>query len=193
MRLPRDTRTRLADILATFTALYGDSAGFLHVAAGADLHLKNGRPTHRRWDEKVYEYPSEVDRAARDIITAATTYDTYVCSCLMRGRTRAKGAAVVRTLPHADVDSQLDVERVQDVNGFAIASGTPGHAHVYVRVAEDLTVTEYDALCRGLVRYLGGDPGKISDNDFLRPAGTLNHKPVLTGGEPAPVTWLVRP
>ncbi len=185
--------TGIADILDTFGALYADTRGFLHVGAGADLYLKNGKPTHRRWNEKVYEYPAEADQAARDIAAAATAYDMYVCSCLMRGRTRAKGAAVVRRLPHADVDTQLEVDQVREVNGFAIASGTPGHAHVYVPVAEELTVTEFDALSRGLVRYFGGDPGKISDNDFLRPAGTLNHKPTLTGGEPVPVTWLVRP
>ena len=117
----------------------------------------------------------------------------YVCSCLMRGRTRAKGAAVVRRLPHADVDSQIDLERVHTVGGLAVGSGSAGHGHVYVPVTEDLTLTEYEALCRGLVRYFGADPGKISDNDFLRPAGTFNHKPTLAGGEPAPVTWLVRP
>jgi hypothetical protein len=57
--------------------------------------------------------------------------------------------------------AKLDLDRVCTVNGFAIASGTPGHGHVYVPVTEDLTVAEYVALCRGLVGYFGGDPGKI--------------------------------
>lgn len=166
------------DILATFSALYGDDTGYLHIAAGRDPYFSDkGKYKHHDRGEQVYEYPAEADRAAHTIAAHAATCDVYVCACLMRGRTRTKGAAVTHRMVHADVDTDTDLDRVRTVNGSAIASGTPGHAHVYVAVADDLSINEYQALCRGLVGFFGGDPGKICDNDVLRPAGTLNHKP----------------
>jgi hypothetical protein len=96
------------------------------VREGADPYLSDsGKYRHRRWSEKVYEYPAQADEAARDIAISAPTYDMYVCSCLMRGRIRTKGAAVARRLLHADVDIQTDVSRVHKVGGFPIASGRP--------------------------------------------------------------------
>ncbi|MBB2990261.1 hypothetical protein FHR72_001729 [Mycolicibacterium iranicum] len=182
-----------ADILDCFGALYGDTAGFLHVATGSGIYVKNGKPAHRDWSERCYEYPAQAGQAARDIAQGAPACDIYVCSSIMRGRTRTKGAAARRSLVHADIDAETKADLVRAVDGFAIASGTPGHAHVYVPVAEELTVTEFEALCRGLGDYFGGGDAKISDNDFLRPVGTFNHKPTLSGGEPSPVTWLVTP
>ena len=40
---PNDTGSH-ADIFETFAALYGDTRGFLHVGAGADLYWKNAKP-----------------------------------------------------------------------------------------------------------------------------------------------------
>ena len=120
--------------------------------------------------------------------------DVYVCTNLMWSDKRAQGAAVTHTLIHADKDTgQLDPEKVRAIDGFAVASGTPGHGHVYVQLSEPVTAAQHRVLCRALGDYLGGADAKISDNDVLRPPGTLNHKPTVTGGEPAAVEWLVRP
>lgn len=62
---------------------------------------------------------------------------------------------------------------------------------MYVPVAESITdVKEHERLCRKLRAVFDGD-AKVSDNDVLRPPGTLNHKPTLDGGEAVPVKWLV--
>ena len=55
-------------------------------------------------------------------------------------------------------------------------SGAAGHGHVYVPLDYPVTPVQHDILERGLVKRLGGDPGKISENDVLRPPGTFNHK-----------------
>ena len=114
----------------------------------------------------------------------------YVCPYLMWADKRTKGAAVEHRIIHSDYDDELDVTKVQAVHGFAVASGSPGHAHVYVPLSDVVTAPEHRMLCEGLRDYLGARDSKITDNDVLRPPGTFNHKPT---GEPAPVTWLVQP
>jgi hypothetical protein len=49
-----------------------------------------------------------------------------------------------------------------------------------------ITREQHEVLCRGLAAHLGGDH-KYSDNDVLRPPGTLNYKGRVDGGEPYPV------
>ncbi len=185
----------MSPTLEFFDALYGTTTGYLHVAIGREIYLdEKGKYKHRNRSETAYEYPKEADRVARDMLTAAPDSDVYVGTCLMRGPRRTKGAAVERTRPHADIDhGHLDPEKVRAINGWAIGSGTPGNAHVYVETDESLTVSEFEILCRGLADYLGGGDAKISDNDILRPAGTFNQKPTLAGEDPAPVDWLVKP
>jgi hypothetical protein len=89
----------------------------------------------------------------------------------------------------------MDIEKVKSIEGaFAVASGSPGHGHVYVRLSETIVGAEHDALSRALGSYLGSaDVAKHSDNDLLRPPGTLNHKSAAADGEPTPVVWLIKP
>jgi hypothetical protein len=108
---------------------------------------------------------------------------------------RRKGNAVSRLTVHADIDGELAIEKVKSIEGaFAVASGSPGHAHVYVPLSESITSAQHDALSKALGAYLGNaDVAKHSDNDLLRPPGTLNHKSAAAGGEPTPVVWLIKP
>ena len=176
-------------------ALLGDTPGYLHIAVGRDPYLNDkGKYQHRDWEQTPYDYPAQADEAVNHMLRAAPGADVYVCTSVMRGRTRAKGAAVERTRPHADVDhGRLDPEKVTAIGGWAISSGTPGHGHVYAETTEPLTITEYDILCRALGNYLGGADSKISDNDVLRPPGTYSQKATIVGGDPTPVGWLVKP
>jgi putative DNA primase/helicase len=185
-----DRRTALHDYL---TACLGDTEGYLHVAFGSDPYLDNGKYKHRRWDERAYAWPAEADRAEGEILTASEQSDVYVCPYLMRGRKRAKWAAVAHILVHADVDTDLDLEKVRGLGGFAVSSGTRGHAHVYVSLAESVTGPKHEALCRGLGKFLGAVDTKCSDNDFLRPPGTRNFKPTVSGGAATAVGMEERP
>ena len=133
-------------------------------------------------------WPDRADAAIDKIQAEARRGDVYVCPYLMRDRKRAKGNAAGRRLVHSDVDGgRLDLDAVRELGGFAIGSGSPGNGHVYVVLSHTVMPAQHELLCKGLAAQVGGDEAKISDNDLLRPPGTFNHKPTVTGGAPAPV------
>ena len=112
----------------------------------------------------------------------------------VRRKARNKGEALARPLCHADIDGGLDLDLVRAIEGaFAVSSGTPGHGHVYVALTESVTEAQHEMLCRWLGERLGHADNKVSDNDVLRPPGTLNWKPTVDGGQPLPVVWAVKP
>ena len=176
-------------------AVFGDTNGRMHIAVGQGPYLDaNGKYCHKQWTETRFTWPAEAERAMREIVWAATESDVYVCPYLMWADKRTPAAAVMRRIAHAEVDGGLlDPDKVRELNGFAIASGTPGNGHAYVALTESVPANWHKELCRGLGKYLGAVDAKIAANDVLRPPGTLNHKPTVTGGQPAPVEWLVRP
>ena len=120
--------------------------------------------------------------------------DVYVCPNILKTDKRNKDTAVTHRLLHSDADHGLDSSKVAALRGFAVGSGSPGHAHVYVQLAREVTLTQYEALQRGMRAYFGGDD-KIADNDVLRPVGSVNYKAVVFDGldEPYPVEWIVKP
>ena len=180
----------------------GDTHGYLIVAYTADPYLDSGGGLkHRQRREHAYPWPADADAVQRDILDAWKS-DVFICPYVMPTRKRAKGEAVARDKIHADIDDMIDAEKVRNVGGYAASTGTPGHAHVYVPLAEPVTSPQHEALCRGLGKYLGGADAKISDNDLLRPVGARNFKRTLPGSpdfipnfkmDPAEVEWLVPP
>jgi putative DNA primase/helicase len=173
----------------------GKTEGWLTGAIGVGGYFDaNGKYTHKEWVPRFYAWPTDAKQAERELLCEAHLSDVYVCPYVMRYAKRAKGDAVARQLVHADVDNgRLDVDKVRAVNGFAVSSGSPGNGHAYVALTESVPLHHHEVLCRGLGKFLGAADSKIVDNDVLRPPGTFNHKPAATGGEPAPVEWLVRP
>jgi putative DNA primase/helicase len=161
--------------------------GILHYAYHLPGERRNGAHA-----EQSAAWPAIRTVIVNRLIEESKDHDVYVCPYVGSSKKRTKGKSVTRVLVHADVDNDdLDVGKVRELGGFAIATGTPGHAHVYVPLAQSVSLVAHDALCRGLQKYFGAKDAKCSDNDLLRPPGTLNHKPTLDGGDPAPVTWLV--
>jgi hypothetical protein len=167
----------------------------LHIATGTDPYVTaDGKYKHKHWSEHRFKWPAEADDAVREILQAAAISDVYVSPYLTWANKRAKGAAVARRIVHADVDNgALNPETIRSLHGFAVSSGTPGNGHAYIALTESVPANWHTELCRGLGAHLGAVDAKISDNDVLRPPGTFNYKPTVTGGEPAPVEWLVRP
>jgi putative DNA primase/helicase len=174
------------DTFRYFTACFGDNIGWLITAVGENPSLEGGKYHHGKWSEHAWRWPAHADHAVHAVLEASATADVYACPYLMRSRARTKGNAGAHILVHADVDGQLDLAVVEDLGGFAVSSGTPGHAHVYIPLTYAVTAAQHELLCRGLAGRLGGD-AKISDNDLLRPPGTLNHKPTVAGGSPTSV------
>ncbi len=175
---------------------YEGASGFLHFAIGHDPYLsEKGKYKHRKWEPRNFRWPDVDGDAERVMLSAATHSDVYVCPYLMGGTSRAKHCSVSRPHVHCDVDGgALDLDKVRAMNGWAIGSGTPGNGHVYVLLSRSVSFEHHEQLCRALGEHLGTeDSSKISDNDTLRPPGTLSFKPTVYGEPPAPVTWLVRP
>ena len=177
--------------LQYFQACFANTEGWLIVAVGYEPYLGDrGKYRHRRHNEYPLRWPAQADAAVAAIAKQAPTADVYACPYLMRDRRRTLGNSVSRVLVHADVDGALNLDAVAALGAFAIGSGTPGHAHAYVPLAYPITRAQHEVLCRTFARHLGGDT-KYSDNDLLRPPGTLNHKPTLAGNAPAAVEWLL--
>jgi predicted hotdog family 3-hydroxylacyl-ACP dehydratase len=180
-------------------AVYGATVGQAHLEIGRHPYIDgNGKYKHDKWEAgHVFAWPAAGDDLVNAIADAAGSglpVDVYVCPYLMHGRKRAAGAAVPRPIIKADVDSgELTAEQVRGLRAWAVSSGTPGNGHVYINLAEPVTASEHEALCRGLGRLLGAKDSKISDNDVLRPPGTFNYKAAVAGGEPSPVGFLVEP
>jgi hypothetical protein len=192
----KDNADLTADILEFLRACYGDLTGQAHAATGRRPYLSEaGKYRHKDWRENHCGWPGDAELLARALAEAAAEADAYVCPYLMWADKRTPGGVVARILVHADVDSgHADPEEVRDLGGFALASGTPGNAHVFVPLTEPIPAYQHKALERALVAHLGADD-KISANDVPRLPGTLNFKPTLLtpASDPAPVTWLVRP
>ncbi|GAB3487796.1 phage/plasmid primase, P4 family [Flexivirga lutea] len=176
-------------------AIFTDETGTAFIALGGEPHAVGGRYKHRSWKERKFGWPRRSARLASAVLAASLAGDdVYICPYLMQGGQRAKGASVARRRVHADIDGPVDLNLVDGLDGWAIASGSADHGHVYVDLEQSVTASDHEALCRGLGTYLGHADAKVCDNDFLRPPGTLNHKPVAFGtGDAAQVAWLARP
>jgi hypothetical protein len=82
-----------------------------------------------KWNEAKYRWPAKADALAQAIHDARDDYDVYLCPYLMRGRRRTPGDVVSLTKVHADIDGDCPLDKVADLGGWAISTGSPGHAH----------------------------------------------------------------
>ena len=192
-----DTLTPEADLRTYFGAVYGTSVGRAHMSVGTGPRLnRNGKYDFTVFKSSDFAWPEEADGLLSAILqgNAAGETDIYVCPNLMKGPSRTKGAAAARWTVHADVDDDVDLDLVRQVSGWAVASGSEGHAQVYVSLTESIPAHWHETLCIGLKEFMGATDPKISDNDVLRPPGSVNHKgPVFRTGPAAVATFLVRP
>ena len=176
--------------------VYGQDKGFIHWAKGIDgFYDSNGKYKQKLWLPQHHHWPDQRKSVLAEMIAAADDCDVYVCPYLMVAKNRTKGEAVARRLVHADIDNgMLDADKVRQLGGFAVASGSRGNGHAYISLTDPVTAREHDALCRALGAHLGAVDSKVSDNDVLRPPGTFNHKSAAAGhGAPTPVEWVVEP
>lgn len=170
-------------------ATLGTTPGWLTAFIGTGGHYNgNGKYTFTQTYPRAYEWPAEAERAERELTQESFLNDVYVAPYVMRSGVRRQGESVARPIVHCDVDDNFDWAKAVTLGAFAVGSGQEGHAHVYVPLTESVPLSWHRVLEEGLRAYLDGD-NKISDNDLLRPVGTLNHK----GENPLSVSWLIRP
>ena len=177
--------------------VFGDVVGVAHFAIGRDPH-QTGKGTYgfSNFEQISVEWPASAKGglARLDAATAGSKCDLFFCPNLLETNKRAKNTAVVHRLLHADADNGVPAEKLAPLCAFTVASGRPGHLHVYVRLDRDVTRDEYRRLQRGMRAYFDGD-NKIADNDLLRPVGSVNHKAIVLGGldRPYEVVWGIKP
>ena len=130
-------------------AVFGDAEGYAHFAIGRGAHADGGRYRHKSWQPLVFRWPQQADEAMRTTNAALSEpglNDVYVCPNVLKTDRRNKGTAVTHRLLHSDADMRLDSSKVAALKGFAVGSGSPGHAHIYVPLARAVTLAEYQVL-----------------------------------------------
>jgi len=121
-----DTTQLETDLRDYLAAVYGPSTGYAHMSAGLGPRVNaNGKYDFASFGSWSYAWPEDADVLVRTILqeTARGQHDVYICPNLMVGDRRAKGEAVARWTVHTEVDSELDLDRVKELGGFAVASG----------------------------------------------------------------------
>ncbi len=168
---------------ATFlNATLGDAEGFAALAFGHEGYFnERGRYSHKEWTETSYAWPSEGERLLDDVareLLSGQRVDVYVCPYVRATGQRKKGEAVSRRLIHADRDGTepLGEDLLTELGVSAVDSGSPGHEHVYLSLADDLDPAPHELLCRALAAKVGQADPKFSDNDVLRLPGAWNFK-----------------
>jgi hypothetical protein len=117
---------------------------------------------------------------ARRITRLARQTDVYVGVALREGRSHGGKSAISGShLLYIECDDPHAGERL---HGFAyspsmtVASGSPGHLHIYFFLRERASSAQVESANRRLALALQGDPGCVDIARLLRPPTSMNHK-----------------
>lgn len=184
--------------------LFGERTGYLAMALGYDGYWTDkGTYEFREWVETNYAWPAERDAMVRELNRELATrqVDVYYCPALRTndaGRSgftnKKKGTnALPPNMLWADCDTTPDPDVLEKLGAVVVDSGRDGHQHVYVPLAESVSVATHRKLNKALAELLDGDV-KWSDEVVLRVPGTLNHKtdppgPVVAQPGPPVTPW----
>ncbi len=131
----------------------------------------------------------QIGQLARQISELAPTRDVYL-GAVLRDSPRAGQAAITGSrLLYIESDDPQTAERLAAFPyrpTMVIASGSPGHLHLYWRLAELASPREVEGANRRLAVELGAETACTDVARLLRPPRTLNHK----HSPPAPVRLL---
>ena len=135
-----------------FQTCFGDTNGWLCVSVGRKPYRdENGKYKHHTWDEVAFRWPEQADDALTYIEKAAPLGDVYACPYLMKEPRRVeRWCGTTRLWSTPTSTTTLTKQKVTELGGFIVNSGTAGHGHVYVPLAWPVTPAQHEALCRGL-------------------------------------------
>jgi hypothetical protein len=155
---------------------------YLDLLAGAEpddalLEVRvrhSGQPTMRRWFIEV----GTRRHLVRQLPLIAARADVYLGCAPRQMRSGTREAVDGGWVAWADVDGDNGVRRLCRFTPeptLIVASGSPGAAHGYWRLAACADVAALEELNRRLAHATGGDPVWAATS-ILRPPGTRNHK-----------------
>jgi len=120
-----------------------------------------------------------VHQIARRVTDLAAGADVYV-GVALRDRAHGNKSAISGSyLLYIECDDPTARERLEDfayTPSMIVASGSPGHLHIYWRLRERASSAQVESLNRRLALTLHGEPGCADIVRLLRPPTSLNHK-----------------
>ena len=123
---------------------------------------------------------TSVAALARVIAHMGARGDVYLGAALRDGDTHGGRAAIgAMHVAYVESDSPTTLARLAAFAlppSMLIASGTPGHLHVYWQLDDRYPTVEVETVNRRLALALDGDPTCADAARILRPPGTLNYK-----------------
>ena len=169
--------------------VFGRARGYLAVEFGYGPKVKGH---DRPWKANTYRWPEDRDQARRDIshLQHRNRSDVYFCASLQRRPSRSRrGAADIWALSFELDDAPADPGLLDTLDAVQVESGTPGHRHVYVLLAQGVDTATADRLCRTLARAVArparGVNLKWEANALLRVPNTWNYKTYWAPSLPA--------
>jgi RepB DNA-primase from phage plasmid/CHC2 zinc finger len=169
------------------------SAGRVHPAQELFIYLRMlaGEPGPNRFFDVRWATPAggmnrrfvsavHIHDAARLITRLAFRTDVYVGVALRDGHTSGGRSAIGGShLLYIECDDPGAGKRL---HGFVcspsmiVASGSPGHLHVYWCLRERASSAQVQSANRRLALALQGDPASVDIARLLRPPSSMNHK-----------------
>lgn len=155
------------------------------------LRMLTGEPRPSRFFDVRWATPAggmnrrfvsavRIHDAARLITRLAFRTDVYVGVALRDGRTSGGKSAIGGShLLYIECDDPGAGERL---HGFAcsptmiVASGSPGHLHIYWCLHERASAIQVQSANRRLAQALQGDPASVDIARLLRAPSSMNHK-----------------
>lgn len=197
--------SRREDALEFAEAIFPPGAtGKMITAFGRDPYWDDGyKFLKENWSERTRDYPAGIGAAIDLMLKAAdVNTDTYMCTGLAHKNRESASLRESHAL-HADWDGdeanrQACIDKVRELGGFAIDTGTEGHLQCFLPLAEPIiTAARYTTLCRAFAAKLPpGADSKIAWNDMLRVPGCHSLKSTVRPGDtgkPTLVTWALKP
>ncbi|HXD54954.1 MAG TPA: DNA-primase RepB domain-containing protein [Solirubrobacteraceae bacterium] len=131
----------------------------------------------------------EIGQLARRIIELSATGDVYLGPTLRDCARRGRAAISASRVLYIESDDPGTPQRLASFPcrpAMIVASGSPGHLHIYWRLHEPAAAAEVERANRLLAFALGGEARCTDVARMLRPPGSLNYK----HSPPAPVRLL---
>lgn len=154
------------------------------------LRMLAGDPQHGEFFDMRYATPGggmrqrfisalRIHETARRITQLAHRTDVYVGVALRDRAYGGKSAISGSHLLYIECDHPEAGKRLKDFAhspSMIVASGSPGHLHLYWRLRERASSTQVESANRRLALALEGDPVSVDIARVLRPPDTRNHK-----------------